>query len=255
MTSNIDTEISGHVMTLRFNRPEKKNALTVAMYSDIVTALMAADKNPAVRVVILTGSGDAYAAGNDLKDFLEHPPTSSDDPVYRFMNTLAAFPKPVVAGVNGVAVGVGATMLLHCDLAYAVPTAKFQLPFVNLAIVPEYASTLLLPRMVGPLKAAELLLLGEPFTAEKACEVGFINAVVPAADLMATVNAKAAALAAKPPAALRAAKSLLHADRAEIFARIASENHVVRECLASPEFKEAATAFFEKRAPDFSKFS
>jgi enoyl-CoA hydratase/carnithine racemase len=242
MSEHVVTETTGGVLTL-------------AMYAAAAAALKAADKDPAVRVVIIIGTADSFAAGNDLKDFLENPPTTPDAPVFQFMNTLATFPKPVIAAVNGVAVGIGTTMLLHCDLAYAVPTAKFQLPFVSLAIVPEYASTLLVPRMVGPARAAELLLLGEAFTAERALEVGFINAIVPADQLLSHAMAKAAILKAKPPAALRAAKALLRADQKDIAARIQMENEVVRGRLQSAEFKEAATAFFEKRAPDFSKFS
>ena len=177
-----------------------------------------------------------------------------DAPVFRFMHGLAAFTKPVVAAVNGVAVGIGTTVLLHCDFAYAVPAAKFQLPFVNLALVPEFASSLLLARFLGPRRAAELLMLGEPFGAEAALGFGLLNAIVPADQLEATVRAKATALASKPPAALRATKALLNAGRAEISERITLEANVFGERLHSAELKEAVTAFFEKRAPDFSKF-
>jgi len=254
MASFIHTEQNGSVLTLRFNRPDKKNAILSSMYADGADALSKAADDKSVRVVVMTGSGDSFSAGNDLKDFLDNPPDTRDAPVFRFMDTLATFPKPVVAAVNGLAIGIGTTLLLHCDLAYAVPKAKFQLPFVNIAIVPEYASTLLLPRMLGHVKAAELLMLGEPFTAERAASLGIINEVVPADALVTTAMAKAGALAAKRPAALRQAKALLRGNAPDIAKRILEENEVVRERLVSAEFKEAATAFFEKRAPDFSKF-
>ncbi len=254
MTGHVISEIANGVLTLRFNRPDKKNAILASMYADAAQALKTADADASVRVVVITGSGDSFSAGNDLKDFIENPPMGADAPVFRFMHGLAAFSKPVVAAVNGVAVGIGTTVLLHCDFAYAVPNAKFQLPFVNLALVPEFASSLLLARFLGPRRAAELLMLGEPFGAETALEFGLLNAIVPADQLEAAVRAKAAALAAKPPAALRATKALLNADRDEIAKRIMLEAKVFGERLQSAELKEAVTAFFEKRAPDFSKF-
>ncbi len=254
MSGHVVTETAAGVLTVRFNRPEKKNALLSTMYAEAANALKAAAADASVRVAVMTGTADSFTAGNDLKDFLENPPTDADAPVFRFMRTLATFPKPVIAAVNGLAVGIGTTLLLHCDLAYAVPGAKFHLPFVNIAIVPEFASTLLLPRLVGPARAAELLLLGEPFTADKALSLGLINAIVAPEELMTVVAQKAAALAAKPPAALRQAKALLRGNATEIAERIALENQAVAERLSSAEFKEAATAFFEKRAPDFSKF-
>jgi len=255
MSEYVVTETAGVVMTLRFNRPDKKNALLNAMYADAAAALRSADADPSVRVAVITGSGDSFTAGNDLKDFLENPPMDADAPVFQFMRALSGFQKPAIAAVNGIAVGIGTTMLLHCDLAYAVPAAKFQLPFVNMAILPEFASSLLLPRLMGPVRAAELILYGEAFSAERALALGLINAVVPAEELSQTVVAKAAALAKKPPGALRQAKALLRGNGADITERIALENKVFGERLASAEFREAATAFFEKRAPDFGKFS
>ena len=254
MSGHVVTETAGGVLTIRFNRPDKKNAILGAMYADAAAALKAADSDAGVRVVIITGSGDSFTAGNDLKDFLENPPQNNDAPVFRFMHDLAGFSKPVIAAVNGVAVGIGTTVLLHCDFAFAVSSAKFQLPFVNLALVPEFASSLLLARFLGQRKAAELLMLGEAFDAETAQGFGLINAVVPSDQLEAVVKAKASALALKPPAALRATKALLNADRAEIDARIALEAKIFGERLQSAELKEAIGAFFEKRAPDFSKF-
>ena len=254
MSGHVVTGTTGGVLTLTLNRADKKNALLAVMYADIADALDEAAQDNAVRAAIITGSGDSFSAGNDLKDFLENPPNSPDAPVFRFMRAVSTFPKPLIAAVNGAAVGVGTTMLLHCDFAYAVAGARFQLPFVNIAIVPEFASSLLLPRLVGSVRAAELLMLGEAFTAEKALELGLLNAVVAPADLLPTAQKTAAALAAKSPSALRETKALLRAGAREIATCIAVENEAVAARLASPEFKEAATAFFEKRAPDFSKF-
>jgi enoyl-CoA hydratase/carnithine racemase len=255
MTSNIRAEKNGSVLVLSFNRPDKKNALLTTMYADATAALNAAAEDAGVRVVVITGTEDSFTAGNDLKDFLENPPMSLDAPVFQFMTCLSRFPKPVIAAVNGLAIGIGTTLLFHCDLVYAVPSAVFQLPFVNIAIVPEFASTLLLPRTVGNVRAAEMLLLGDAFDAERAAHLGIINAVTQPDELMTLVMEKANALAAKPPAALRQAKALLRANIEETSERVALEANSVRESLASAEFKEAATAFLEKRAPDFSKFS
>lgn len=255
MSEHVVTETAGGVLTLRFNRPDKKNALLSAMYADAATALTAAAADPGIRVVVITGTADSFTAGNDLKDFLENPPQDANAPVFQFMRALATFPKPAIAAVNGMAIGIGVTLLLHCDLVYAVPGAKFQLPFVNIAIVPEFASSLLLPRLIGQARAAELLLLGEAFTAARALELGLINGVVAPEELLPTALQKAKALALKAPAAVRQAKALLRTPGNEIAERIALENKGVAERLTTAEFKEAATAFFEKRAPDFSKFS
>jgi enoyl-CoA hydratase/carnithine racemase len=255
MTDLIQTHTDGAILTLRLNRTDKKNAITAAMYSAMAEALRAAESNAGVKVVIITGSGDAFTAGNDLKDFAENPPTGPSAPVFAFMDALAGFNKPVIAGVNGVAVGIGTTLLLHCDLAIAVPSAKFALPFVNLALVPEFASSLLLPRFIGMRKAQELLMSGEAFDAEAALKLGLINAVVPADQLEATVKTKAAALASKPPSALRETKALLRGDLNQIKAVIAAEAKVFGARLQSAELQEAVAAFFAKRPADFSKFS
>lgn len=254
MTSNIRTEKKDDVLTLFFNRPDKKNALLAAMYADVAIALRSAAEDSGVRVVVITGSGDSFCAGNDLKNFLENPPMTPDAPVFQFMDSLAHCPKPVIAAVNGIAVGVGTTMLLHCDLVYAATTAKFQFPFVNIALVPEYASTFLLPRMLGNAHASELMLLGEVFNADRAEALGIVNDVVAPEALMLTVMEKAQALAEKPPAALRKTKALLRAGAGKISMQIAIENRALGESLESAEFKEAATAFLEKRAPNFRKF-
>jgi enoyl-CoA hydratase/carnithine racemase len=255
MTAHVVTEIAAGVMTLRFNRPEKKNAITAAMYEAMASACRAADMDAAVRVLVITGNGDAFTAGNDLKDFAENPPSSQDAPVFQFMRDLSRLSKPAIAAVNGVAVGIGTTLLLHCDLAYATPTARFQMPFVNLALVPEFGSSLLLPQRAGSHRAAELLLLGDAFDAQTALSCGLINAIVPPEQLAETVGAKARALAAKPPAALRETKRLLRANTADVTAAIAREAQAFGSRLRSPEFAEAAQAFFEKRPPDFSRFS
>lgn len=255
MTDLIATVVEGGIATIRFNRADKKNAITAAMYQAMAEALTAADANPAVRVAVIAGSGDSFTAGNDLKDFAENPPTGADAPVFRFMYALAGFKKPVIAAVNGVAVGIGTTLLLHCDAAFAVPTAKFSLPFVNLALVPEFGSSLLLARFVGARKAQELLMSGAAFDAAAALEMGLLNAVVPPDQLAPSVAATAAMLAQKPPAALRATKALIRGDAAAVQAAIATEAKIFGERLQSPELQEAVAAFFTKRPPDFSKFS
>ena len=252
--SNIHTSQDGAVFKLRFNRPEKKNAILGAMYADAAAAFNTANNDPQVRVLVITGAGDSFCAGNDLKDFLDNPPTDKDAPVFRFMNAVQAFQKPVIAAVNGVAIGIGTTVLLHCDFAYAAPSAKFQLPFVNLALMPEFGSSLLLPRFVGTRKAAELLLLAEVFDAATARDIGLLNAVVEADQLQEFVAAKARILASKPPASMRATKALLRSDRQNIADQVAMENEIFGERLKSAELKEAVTAFLEKRPADFSKF-
>jgi enoyl-CoA hydratase/carnithine racemase len=251
----ITSQADGAILTLAFNRPDKKNAITAAMYAALAEALAGAERDPSVRVVVLTGAGDAFTAGNDLKDFADNPPRDDTAPVFRFMYALARFPKPVVAAVNGVAVGIGTTLLLHVDAAVAADAAKFALPFVNLALVPEFGSSLLLPRFVGTRKAQELLMSGEAFDAAAALAMGLVGAVVPADQVSARARDKARALAAKPPAALRAAKALMRGDQAAIEAAIAAEARLFGQRLASPELQEAVAAFFAKRKPDFSKFS
>jgi enoyl-CoA hydratase/carnithine racemase len=255
MSDHIQSDIADGILTFSFNRPEKKNAITAAMYAEAARILHDAEQNAAVRVVVLTGVGNAFTAGNDLKDFLENPPVDSEAPVFRFMAAVVALTKPVIAAVAGVAVGIGTTVLLHCDLIYAAPEARFQLPFVNLGLVPEFASSLLLPHIMGYQRAAELLLLGEPFSAEDARNHGLVTAVVPAAELMATVQVKAKILAAKPTASLRATKALLRGEDGAITARIQKEVMLFSAHLKSDAFKEAAAAFLEKRPPDFSKLS
>ncbi|HEX5611386.1 MAG TPA: enoyl-CoA hydratase [Burkholderiales bacterium] len=253
--SEIRTEVRDRVLSIEIARPEKKNALTQAMYAALADALRSADSDANVRAVLIHGSQDCFTAGNDLKDFLERPPHAEEAPVSRFLASLPAFAKPLIAAVNGPAVGIGTTMLLHCDLVFAAPAATFQLPFVNLGLVPEAASSFLLPYIAGYQRAAELLLLGRPFGPEKALAAGFVTEIVPQAELFERARAAALAVAALPPAAVRAAKALMREPyRARVAEAMQAEGKVFRERLASPEAKEAMTAFFEKRKPDFSRF-
>lgn len=243
------------VLRLQFNRPERKNAFTAAMYDAVADALRSAESDRSIRVVLLHGAGDAFTSGNDLHDFLERPPQSLDSPVFRFMSSLAGFSKPVVAAVNGTAVGIGTTLLLHCDLAYAAEGARFQLPFVNLGLVPEFGSSLLLPAMMGHRRAAELLLLAAPFDARTAADLGLINQVVPHDAVLSTASAAAMAVARQPAAAVRATKALLKRSvMPALESALRDEARVFAERLVSPEAKEAFTAFFGKRVPDFSSF-
>jgi len=253
--SGIITEIRDRILRIEIARPEKKNALTQAMYGAMADALAAAERDSGVRAAMLHGARDCFTAGNDLKDFLDRPPRTQETPVFRFISTLPVFGKPLIAAVNGAAVGIGTTMLLHCDLVYAAPGAKFQLPFVSLGLVPEAGSSFLLPYIAGYQRAAELLMLGQPFGTDKALAAGFVTEVVPEGELFERARAAALALAALPPAAVRATKSLM---RKRFGARTAEameeEGKVFGERLASPEAREAMTAFLEKRKPDFSRF-
>ncbi len=249
--TEILTQIAGGVMTLTFNRPDKKNALTAEMYAALADGFAAAEADPAVRVILLTGAGGAFTAGNDLQDFLARPATGDDAPVSRFLRALASATKPLVAAVQGVAVGVGTTMLLHCDLVYAGESARLSMPFVNLALVPEAASSLLLPRLVGHQKAAELFMFGEPIDARTAREIGLVAEVFNDAALADEVRTRLAKLAAKAPEALRLTKRLMKAPKASVAEQMAEEGAIFRERLQSAEAREAFTAFMEKRAPRF----
>ena len=245
----------GAVVSIGINRPGKKNALTGEMYASLAGALDAAAFDTSCRVVMLHGEGGDFTAGNDLAEFVASPPDNDNAPVFRFLRALAHFEKPLVAAVEGVAVGIGATMLLHCDLVYAVPQTRFALPFVNLAVVPEAASSYLLPRLAGWQRAAEFLLLGEPFSAEQAFAAGLINAIVPPDRLRESAMDAARKLASKPPFALRETKRLMkQGEMACIDQAMRAEARVFAQCLESPQAKEAFAAFFEKRKPDFSRF-
>jgi enoyl-CoA hydratase/carnithine racemase len=255
-TDQIQRELDDGILTLRINRPDKKNALNLAMYQALADGLREADGDAAVRVILICGSQGCFTSGNDLADFLAAPPTGADSPVMQFLAAISEARKPVVAAVGGLAVGIGVTMLLHCDLVYAASSASFLMPFVNLGLCPEAGSTLLLPRIMGHQRAAELLLLGEPFGADKACDVGIVTAVCTAEELPALARNKALQLAAQPPAALRLTKSLLKRDyAAPLRETITEEGQQFMARLKSPEAAEALQAFMQRRKPDFSRFN
>jgi enoyl-CoA hydratase/carnithine racemase len=252
---NIKSSTLDGVACIEIARPEKKNALTQAMYQAMADAIAAASADSAVRALLITGQPGVFTAGNDLEDFMQRPPLDADSPVGRFMQTLLACDKPVVAAVNGAAIGIGATMLLHCDLVYVSDQARLVLPFVGLGLVPEFASSLLLPQRMGHAKAAEKLLLGEPITGAEAVALGMATAVLPASDVLAHARRMAERFNALPPGAVRDTKRLMRAGSSAGIARaVQAESAIFAERLRSPEAKEALQAFFEKRKPDFSKF-
>jgi enoyl-CoA hydratase/carnithine racemase len=241
-------------MTVTLNRVDKKNSITSAMYGAMADALASAAADPAIRVVVLQGHETVFSAGNDIGDFLNKPPAGNDSPVFRFLAGIAGFPKPLLAAVCGPAVGVGTTMLLHCDLVYAGDNAAFSMPFVNLGLCPEAASSLLLPQMLGYHRAAEALLLGEPFMAEAALEVGLVNRVVPPTEANGIAQQVARRLAAKPLSSLVETKRLMKKGQAELVAKqMRDEGASFSRMLGEPAAKEAFTAFLERRKPDFSK--
>lgn len=255
MSEHVSVEIREGVLRLGLNRPEKKNALTREMYSVLADALERGRSDLAVRVVLMHGVEGCFTSGNDLKDFLANPATDESSPVVKFLHRICEFPKPIVAAVSGLAIGIGTTLLLHCDLVYAGEDARFQMPFVNLGLCPEGGSSFLLPRLAGYHKAAELLLLGESFTAKEAREIGLVNRVVGASEVLSRGSEAAARLAALPPGAVGVTKALLKQGTQGETRRVMDEElELFGERLRSPEAKEAVTAFFEKRKPDFSKF-
>jgi enoyl-CoA hydratase/carnithine racemase len=252
--SEIVTQRSERVMRVQMNRPAKKNAMTVAMYTTITELLNHADKDDDIRVVVLHGAGDSFTAGNDLVDFQEHPPGAGDSPQARFTEALINFSKPLVAAVHGAAVGSGTTMLLHCDFVYAAESTRFQMPFVNLALVPELGSSHLLPAQAGYIAATELILLALPFDARRALELGFVTRIVSDHGLLATAMDTAQVLAGRPAGALQASKKLLKRSSRELAAAAAkAENEEFSARVLSADAKEAIAAFFEKRRPDFTK--
>ena len=242
------------VMTLTINRLAKKNSITASMYNLLADALDAALADGAVRAVVIQGHETIFSAGNDIGDFLDKPPSTSESPVFRFLRGISAFPKPIVAAVCGPAVGIGTTLLLHCDLVYAGDNAAFSMPFVNLGLCPEAASSLLVPQLMGYHRAAEALLLGEPFMAESALEMGLINRIVPPAEVNALAQRQAQKLATKPLSSLIETKRLMKKSNAPLLAdRIAEEGVSFGRMLAEPAAREAFTAFMQKRKPDFSQ--
>jgi enoyl-CoA hydratase/carnithine racemase len=243
------------ILTITFNRPDKKNAITAAMYQTMADALKDAECDAGVRAILFTGKAEIFTAGNDLDDFLKNPPQSTKSPVYQFIQNLSHATKPVVAAVSGPAVGIGTTLLLHCDFVYAADNARFSMPFAKLGLCPEFASSLLLPQIVGYQRAAEKLMLGEAFSAQEACAMGFVNKILPPAEVLAFAQAQAAKLVELPTSSLRATKRLMKGKQiAAVEAKIKEESVLFSEMLLSKEAKEAFTAFFEKRKPDFTKF-
>lgn len=255
-TDLIQSVFCENILTLTMNRPDKKNALNLAMYAALAAGIRGAASDDAVRVILITGSDDCFTSGNDLADFLGAPPTGMDSPVMQFLLAISEARKPLVAAVNGAAVGVGVTMLLHCDLVYAGSSATMQMPFVNLGLCPEAGSTLLLPRLMGHQRAAELLLLGETFSADKACGLGIVTAVCADADVLPHARARALQLAAQPAVAVRLAKALLKREYAAMLQEtIVEEAAQFMARLKSPEATEALQAFMQRRKPDFLRFA
>ncbi|MCU0964621.1 MAG: enoyl-CoA hydratase [Burkholderiaceae bacterium] len=256
----IKTATLNGVATIEIARPEKKNALTIAMYQAMADALRAARADGAVRSVLITGQPGIFTSGNDIEDFMSRPPgggsDGQDSPVFQFMRALIECDKPVIAAVTGAAIGIGTTMLLHCDFAYVSDEARLAMPFVGLGLVPEFASSLLLPQLMGQARAAEKLLLGDPFTGADAVEFGIANAVLPAGEVVNHARRIAERFNGLPPGAVRDAKKLLRGPQAEaILETIRSEGELFAARLRSPEAMEAFQAFFQKRKPDFSKFA
>ena len=256
---SIKTATLNGVCTIEIARPEKKNALTVAMYQAMTDALVAAKADAAVRAVLITGQPGVFTSGNDIEDFMTRAPgqgaDAMDSPVFRFMRALLDCDKPVVAAVTGAAIGIGTTLLLHCDFVYVSDEARLAMPFVALGLVPEFGSSLVVPQLMGHRKAAEKLLLGDPFTPEQAVDCGIANAVLPAGEVVNHARRVAERFNNLPPGAVREAKQLMRAPQQDLLLQtIATEGALFAKRLRSPEAMEAFQAFFQKRKPDFSKF-
>jgi enoyl-CoA hydratase/carnithine racemase len=250
--SDILTERSGNIVSIQLNRPTKKNAMTSSMYITITEVLEDAAKDDQVRVALWHGAGDSFCAGNDIEDFMKNPPAPGESPQSRLMDALINFEKPLVAAVQGAAIGGGTTMLTHCDFVYAGENAKFQLPFVNLGLVPEFGSSYLLPLRFGYVRTAELILLGQSFGALRAAELGLVTSVVADQKLLATATETAQTLAKKPAGAVQACKRLMKAAfRDQLEQAVKLENQVFAERVRSDEAKEAFSAFFAKRKPEY----
>jgi enoyl-CoA hydratase/carnithine racemase len=249
MSEHVLIEKRGGVLAITLNRPERRNAITVAMYAALADAIAGAWEDGETRLITIRGEGQDFAAGNDLADFLEAVPRDEDIPVWRLLRALAECEVPIIAAVHGNCVGIGTTMLLHCDLVVADPGTRFSLPFVDLALVPEAASSLLLPRLAGRRRAARFLLLAEPFGAAEALDIGLVSHVAPEGGLIPLLDKLVEALLAKPPEALRITQSLLrHGSREDILARMQLESDAFAARLTSPEVREAITAFFARRS-------
>ena len=250
----IVTEHAAGILRIQLNRPTKRNAMTSAMYVALAGILNEAANDENTRVVLWHGAGDSFCAGNDIEDFLKNPPGPGESPQAKLMQALVNFDKPLVAAVQGAAIGGGTTMLLHCDFIYAGESTKFQMPFINLAVVPEFGSSSIVPARIGHVRAAELILLGTPFDAKRAAELGLVNQVMPDTDVMAKARETAEKLAAKPAAALQASKRLLkQPSREQVKAAMKAENEEFSVQVRSGDAKEAFTAFLEKRKPDFTR--
>lgn len=252
MTDTVSVIRKDTLLHIQINRPDKKNAITQTMYQAMADALQTAAENPAVKVIVLAGSGDNFTAGNDLVDFLQNPTMEQGSPVYQFLQALVTCPLPIVAAVKGFAIGIGSTLLLHCEQVFADKSAVFSLPFINLGLVPEAGSSLLLPRQIGYQKAADLLLTGRNFTADEALQLGFVSQIADDVDQAALAYAQL--LAGKPRSALIETKRLLRKDAEPLQARLHDELDAFVRYLNAPAAREALTAFSEKRKPDFTNF-
>jgi enoyl-CoA hydratase/carnithine racemase len=250
----IITELSEGILRVELNRPTRKNAMTSRMYVVLAGIFNDAAKDQGIRAVLWHGAGDSFCAGNDVEDFLKNPPGPGESPQAQLMHALLDFDKPLIAAVQGAAIGGGTTMLMHCDFVYAGDSAKFQMPFINLAVVPEFGSSFTVPARIGHVRAAELILLGMPFDAKRAADLGFVTRVVPDQNLLATASETARNLAAKPAGALQASKRLLKRSFCKrIKAAMKAENEEFSALVRSEDAKEALTAFLEKRAPHFGR--
>ena len=252
---SIKTAVVNGVATIEIARPEKKNAITMAMYSAMAEALDAAMADASVRAVLITGQPGIFTSGNDIEDFMQRRGEFAESPAFVFMRALLGCDKPVIAAVTGAAIGIGTTLLLHCDFVYVSDEARLAMPFVSLGLVPEFASSLVVPQLMGNVRAAEKILLGDPFTGAEAVECGIANAVLPAGEVMSHARRVAERFNTLPPGAVQESKRLLRRARtAAVLETIAVEGEQFANRLRSPEAMEAFTAFFEKRKPDFSKF-
>jgi enoyl-CoA hydratase/carnithine racemase len=252
---SIKTAIVNGVATIEIARPEKKNALTAEMYQQMADAINAAAGAGEVRAILISGQPGIFTSGNDIEDFMSRPRSEEDAPVFQFMEALIGCDKPVVAAVTGAAIGIGTTMLLHCDFVFVADDARLAMPFVSLGLVPEFASSLIVPQLMGNRRAAEKLLLGDPFTGEQAVDCGIANAVLPAAEVLNHARRVAERFNNLAPSAVRESKRLMREpQRAALRATYRAEAEVFGARLRSPEATEAFQAFFQKRAPDFSKF-
>jgi len=251
---DVVTEHAGSILRIQLNRPKRRNAMTSAMYVALAGILNEAANDENTRVVLWHGAGDSFCAGNDIEDFLKNPPGPGESPQAQLMKALIDFDKPLVAAVQGAAIGGGTTMLLHCDFVYAGESAKFQMPFINLALVPEFGSSSIVPARIGHLRAAELILLGSPYDARRALELGLVTQIAPDQDVLSIATATAQKLAAKPAGALQAGRRLMkQPSREQIKAAMKAENEEFSAQVRSADAKEALTAFLEKRKPDFTK--